>query len=46
MKKYLSIIFISFLFLFSAFAKAQQEPTTVIKTKGRYINNTVELRFS
>ncbi|WP_397298667.1 fibronectin type III domain-containing protein [Nonlabens ulvanivorans] len=45
MKKYLSIIFISFLFLFSAFAKAQQEPTTVIKTKGRYINNTVELRF-
>ncbi|MGJ8684695.1 MAG: fibronectin type III domain-containing protein [Nonlabens sp.] len=45
MKKYPSIIFIGFLFLVSAFAKAQQEPTTVIKTKGRFINNSVELRF-
>ncbi len=45
MKKYPSIIFIGFLFLVSAFAKAQQEPTTIIKTKGRFINNSVELRF-
>ncbi|MEO9953461.1 hypothetical protein [Nonlabens sp.] len=45
MKKHLTILFISFLFLFSAFAKAQQIPTTVIKTKGRFINNSVELRF-
>ena len=38
-------IYIGFLFLVSAFAKAQQQPTTVIKTKGRFINNSIELRF-
>lgn len=43
MKKH--IIFIGLLVLGLAFAKAQQEPTTVIKTKGRFINNSVELRF-
>ncbi|EAS19799.1 conserved hypothetical protein [Flavobacteria bacterium BBFL7] len=45
MKNFQPIIFISFLFLGLAFAKAQQEPITIIKTKGRFINNSVELRF-
>ena len=45
MKKYPSIIYIGFLFLVSAFAQAQEQPTTVLKTKGRFINNSVELRF-
>lgn len=45
MKKYSLIICIGFLLLFSVFTNAQQEPTTVIKTKGRFINNSVELRF-
>lgn len=45
MKKYSTLIFIGFLFLAASLTKAQEQPTTLLKTKGRFINNTVELRF-
>jgi len=43
MNKY--TLFVGFLFLVSLFAKAQEQPTSYLKTKGRFVNNAVELRF-
>jgi len=44
MKKYTFIILLGFLFSVST-GIAQEQPTSYIKTKGRFINNSVELRF-
>ncbi|MFD2788685.1 hypothetical protein KCTC52924_00993 [Arenibacter antarcticus] len=45
MKKYTYLILLGLLFFVSAVVRAQEEPTSYIKTKGRFIDNSVELRF-
>lgn len=45
MKKHTYITLLWFLIVASAVVSAQEQPTSYIKTKGRFINNSVELRF-
>ncbi|WP_338351262.1 hypothetical protein [Nonlabens tegetincola] len=45
MKKHTYIIILSVSLIVSAFAKAQSQPSSSIKAKGRFIKNNIELRF-